>query len=314
MPSLLLMLLTPAVARAACGGFDPQSQVQAPQAPVKPAPPPKVPPPPLFPKHRRGLYLNGLGLWVLDATPQSPPLFTDDPGVPDKGVYEINLTTDADASRDTKAFDLFLVDANYGLVPSILGRKIPTQLAFEVPASAAANSGHPFTAGLGAAEVGVKFNFYNSEHHSIEMSLYPKLEFTLGSSPVRKGLAAGGQTLSVPLLVSKDFKYVTVVVNGAVNTPLHDSDRHITGTFGVGVGLAVTRKLAAMAEIHSESRFDLAHDRLLTANVGLMRAVGHAVVLYANVGRSLFSDDGLAHTYAGAGVKMLITPGVKTPR
>jgi hypothetical protein len=52
--------------------------------------PPKQPPPPLFPRHRRGIYQNREGLDVIDATPQSPPLETDDPGVPDKGEYEIN--------------------------------------------------------------------------------------------------------------------------------------------------------------------------------------------------------------------------------
>jgi hypothetical protein len=65
-----------------------------------------------------------------------------------------------------------------------------------------------------------------------------------------------------------------------------------------------------MAELHGESRFDLAHDRLLTPNVGLMRAVGHTVV-YANVGHSLFSDDRLKHTYIGVGVKVLIKPDVR---
>jgi hypothetical protein len=45
----------------------------------------KLPPPPLFTKHSRGMYRNGLGLQVIDATPQSPPLEADDPGVPDKG-------------------------------------------------------------------------------------------------------------------------------------------------------------------------------------------------------------------------------------
>jgi hypothetical protein len=43
------------------------------------------PPPPLFPRHRRGMYKNGLGLQMIDATPQSPPLEVDDPGVPEKG-------------------------------------------------------------------------------------------------------------------------------------------------------------------------------------------------------------------------------------
>ncbi len=312
--SLTLVLLVPAAAHAASEGFDGQNEAPAQQAPAKPEPPRKVPAPPLFPKHRRGLYLNGLGFWVLDATPQSPPLDTDDPGVPEKGVFEINLTTHADSSRNTRKLDLLFVDANYGLLPSILGHELPAQLTFEVPLEGAVDSGRPFSAGIGEAEVGLKVNFYNSERHSIEMSFYPQIEFVLGSSSVEKGFAEPGQTLIFPLLVSKELKYATLVVNAAVNKPLHDSDRHITGTFGIGLGLAITRTLAAMAELHGESRFDLAHDRLLTVNVGLMRALGHTVVLYTNVGLSLFSDDGLRHTFAGAGVKVLITPDIKKSR
>src|SRR4051812_36487399 len=75
---------------------------------------PRQPPPPLFPKHRRGIYKNAQGIDVVDATPQSPPLQTDDPGVPDNGEYEINLLTDADISKGPRAFDLMFVDANYG--------------------------------------------------------------------------------------------------------------------------------------------------------------------------------------------------------
>jgi hypothetical protein len=303
--SLALILLVPAAAHATSAQFDRPSEPQA-QEPAKPEPPRVVPAPPLFPRHRRGLYLNGLGLEVLDATPQSPPLDTDDPGVPERGEYEINLTTHADFSRNSRDLDLLFIDANYGLLPRIHGHEFPAQLKFEVPVAGAKNNGQPFSAGLGGAKVGLKINFFNSEHHSIEMSFYPQVAFALGSGSVEKGFAERGQTLIFPLLVSKELKYFTLVVNGAVNKPLHDSDRHVTGTFGVGVGLAVTRHFAVMAEIHGDSRFDLAHDRLLTANVGLMRSLGHTVVFYTNVGLSLFSDDGLGHTSAGAGLKVLI--------
>jgi hypothetical protein len=302
---LTLLLLVPAVADAAQAVVD-QNGAPTEQAPAKPEPIPKIPPPPLFPRHRRGLYLNGQGLEVLDATPQSPPLDTDDPGVPEKGEYEVNLTTHADLSRDAKHFDLLFVDANYGLLPKVMGRELPAQLKFEVPVAGATDSDHAFTAGFGAAKVGMKFNFHNSEHHALAMSFYPQLEFVVGLEPVEKGLAEPGQTLIFPLLVSKIFKYMTLVANVALNKPLHDVDRRTTGTFGIGGGFAVTRKFAAMAELHSESQFDLAHDRLMTVNIGLMRAVGHTVVLYTNGGHSLFADDGQEHTYVGVGLKMLI--------
>jgi hypothetical protein len=84
------------------------------------APTPQAPP--LFPKHRRGIYTNGANIEVIDATPQSPPLETDDPSVPDKGEYEINIFTDADLSKDARSVHLLFVDANYGIVPRLIGR------------------------------------------------------------------------------------------------------------------------------------------------------------------------------------------------
>ena len=297
------MLLVPAVAHATPQGSDGQSGVPVEQTPAKAEPAPKVPAPPLFPKHRRGLYLDGGGFWVLDSTPQSPPLDTDDPGVPERGEYEINLSSRVDFSRPVRTFDLFFVDANYGLLPTILGHELPTQLKFEVPVEGAKDSGHPLTTGLGAAKVGVKLNFYNSEHHGIELSFYPQIEFALGSGD----FVDPGQTLVVPLLLSKKLPYATAVVNVAVNTPLHDPDRHTTGTYRAGLGLNITRHMAVMTEFGGESRFDFAHDRVLSLAAGVMRSIGRSVTLYTNVGRTLFSDDDLAHTYAGAGIKVLIS-------
>ena len=82
--SILLLSVSP-VAHAQ---GEPQPSQQQPAASQ-----PKQPAPPLFPQHRRGIYKNLQGLEVVDATPQSPPLETDDPGVPDKGEWEINLST-----------------------------------------------------------------------------------------------------------------------------------------------------------------------------------------------------------------------------
>src|SRR5216684_1740665 len=78
-------------------------QEQPPPSVEKPA---KEQPPPLFPKHRRGIYKNNQDIEVVDATPQSPPLVIDDPSVPDKGEYEINLTSDGDFSTDEHKLNL----------------------------------------------------------------------------------------------------------------------------------------------------------------------------------------------------------------
>jgi hypothetical protein len=72
--------------------------------------------------------------------------------------------------------------------------------------------------------------------------------------------------------------------------------------------LPVTRHTAAMAEVRYTSTFDLQREPRLVVNFGLMRCIRYNVVLYANVGRSVFSDEGIRHIYVGVGVKFLPTP------
>jgi hypothetical protein len=248
---------------------------------------------------------------MVDATPQSPPLETDDPSVPDKGDWEINLTTDADLSKDAQRLDLLLADANYGILPKIAGHELPTQVKFEFPLAAARTNGEPFTFGTGAARLGLKFNFYINEQTGVSVSVYPQVEFAAaGTSGVEKGLAAPGQTLILPLLVSKQFHFLTFVANGAVEKSVHDPERDITGTFSVAFGRAITRKLAAMVEVRGESAFEADGERLMFLNVGLIRGIRN-VVVYAKLGHSLASNDDVSHTYVGVGMKLLIQRAVR---
>lgn len=274
------------------------------QAPQKPPQKPQAPP--LFPRHHRGLYKNAEGVEVIDATPQSPPLETDDPGVPDKGEYEINLMTHTDYAKAAQRVDLLTVDANYGIRPAIAGYQLPTQIKFEFPVAAAREAGEPFTVGVGSAKAGLKFNFYRDEHRGVSVSVYPQVAFAVpGSRGVEKGLADTGQTLIVPLLVAREFHTFTFVANGAIEQPIHDPDRQLAVEFGAAFGRAFTRKVAAMIELRSESSRDFRHDRLIVVNGGVIHGVRN-VIMYANLGHSLLSDDGPGHTYAGIGIKVLI--------
>ena len=210
------------------------------------------------------------------------------------------------AKKDAQSFDLLLVDANYGTLPKFAGHELPTQLKFEFPLAAARTNGESYTYGIGASRFGLKFNFYDNEQNGASASFYPQIEFAAPrSSGVQKGLAEPGGTLILPVLVSKQFHYFTFVANGGVEKPVHDPERDVVATFGVGFGRALTRKVAAMVEVRGESAFHSAGDRLVFLNVGLMRSIGDTVV-YAKVGHSVASNDDVSHIYLGAGLKVLI--------
>jgi hypothetical protein len=293
---------TPVLSGAASADGDDQKPQTQPAATA--APTPKEPPPPLFPKHRRGLYKDSQGYTVVDATPQSPPLETDDPNVPDKGEWEINLTTVAGLSKEAKRVDLMVVDANYGVLPKIAGHELPTQVTFEFPVGAARTGDDPFMFGVGAAKFGLKFNFYRDEYKGLSMALYPQVEFALPGGAVEKGLAEPGQTLILPLCVAKEFHYFTFIANGGVEKPVHTPEGGVTGTFGVGFGRAITRKLATMIEVHGERAFTAEADHQMFLRVGVIRGIRNAV-FYANWGHSVIASDGASHNQLGFGTKLV---------
>ena len=278
------------------------ASAQTPQTPAvtKPA---ENPPPPLFPKHRRGLYINGEKLEVIDATPQSPPLETDDPSVPDPGEYEINLLTDADLGVDARKIDVVTVDANYGMMLRGWGHQLPTQLKFEFPVVAARETGTPYEIGAGNSAFGLKFNFYNDESRGLRLSIYPQLEFSTGDS-AEKGVADLGQTLVLPVLISHESKYVTLVGNAGLSQAIHDADRGTTADLGAGIGRAFFRKLAVMADLRTSCSADFSRDRLVSTSLGFIYGVRKSI-WYARAGHSFFSDDG-RHMYVGLGMKLLI--------
>jgi hypothetical protein len=301
--SAILTLSLCSVTYADGDGQNQQSQEKTPPDSTS-----KQPAPPLFPRYRRGVYRNGQGVEFVDAVPQSPPLESDDPGVPDKGAYEINLSINGDLFSDGERVDLLFVDANYGILPAIKGHELPAQLKLEFPVAAFRRHGEPFAIGIGAVTLGVKFNFYNHERKGLEVAFYPQVEFAApGTDGVEKGLAEAGQTVILPLLVSKQFHDFSFVFNGAVEKPVHDPDHEATAIMSAAVGRAITRKFAAMVEVRSESTFDFARDRLVFVNVGLVRGIRN-IVVYAHVGRSVFSDDGFSHVFVGTGLKLLIQP------
>jgi hypothetical protein len=299
---LLTLVLVP------CG----RASAQTPQTPQAPRvqQPPGQPAPPLFPKHRRGTYINSDNIEVVDATPQSPPLETDDPGVPDPGEYEINLLTEADLEEDARTINVVTVDANYGLVLKGFGHELPTQLKFEFPVVAARQTGNPYEIGLGNYEVGLKFNFYNDESRGLRVSVYPQMAFSRGSS-VDKGVAEAGQTFELPILISHETKFMTLVGNAGFSKAIHDEERGTTADIGAGIGRAFFRKLAVMAEVRTSSSIDFSSDRLVSTSLGFIYGVRKSI-WYARVGHSLFSDDG-RHLFLGFGMKVLIDTQHPTP-
>jgi len=169
--------------------------------------------------------------------------------------------------------------------------------------SAANEAGEGYKAGIGTNFPPIAVVAIEVERRGISIAVYPQLEFAPAHG-AEKGLSEAGQTIVLPLLVAREFHAFTFVFNGELEKPLHDPSRELASGFGFAFGRSFTRKVAAMIELRTESSIDFQRDRLVLVNAGIIDGVRN-VVVYANIGHSVFSDDG-GHFYAGGGFKVVI--------
>ena len=102
----------------------------------------------------------------------SPPMVSDDTGTPGNGNWEINVVVDGDVSKDSKAFELPLIDINYGI-----GDRL--QLKYEVPYVVTWNArfdenGERTTeqaSGVSSSKVGVKYRFYGNDQSGLALAV-----------------------------------------------------------------------------------------------------------------------------------------------
>src|SRR3954468_16366516 len=109
-----------------------------------------------------------------ESTPQSPPLNVDDPATPGCNKWEVNFVLDGDLAHSGNAYELPLLDVNYGVGDNI-------QLKYEVPYSMANADGTNQSA-VGESKVGIKYMFMENEAAKLELAVYPQVSFVGSNS------------------------------------------------------------------------------------------------------------------------------------
>jgi hypothetical protein len=126
------------------------------------------------------------------------PFITDDPGVVDRGRWEISGFSSLTGSEDGKSGVLGGVDVNYGASHSL-------QLHLIAPIALDEPAGGRLHAGLGDIELGFKYHVFDphGKGWSPEIGLTPLVVVPTGKSSA--GLGAGHTRVFLPLWAQKDF-------------------------------------------------------------------------------------------------------------
>ena len=242
----------------------------------------------------------------LETTPGSPPLDVDDPGTPGCNGWEVNIVTTGEFGKGMSA-ETPLLDINYGIGDNI-------QLKAEAPYELARVDGVTNT-GLGRAEFGIKYRFYDNEESDTGIAMYPQVEFAIPGTAAADGDEGKGTTTKLPLLFTRRIVEtskgaVMVTANAAFNlSTVPGSEHYVSGA--LGIGFPVTSKLAMMIEGSTEQALNKnevgVRERYIKANVGFMGPISEHLLWFGAVGQTFASSDmaDSSHTCVTLGLRVL---------
>jgi hypothetical protein len=243
---------------------------------------------------------------ALETTPGSPPLDVDDPGTPGCNGWEINIVTSGEFGKGMD-WETPLFDINYGVGDNI-------QLKFEIPYLVSQLAGVT-TSGIGLAELGLKYRFYEDDSRDLSVAVYPQVEFAMPGTDVARGDEGGGTLTKLPVLLSTKVGEtgkgnIMITANVGYNLSTQQATEHyVSAAFGVGFPLA--RNVAVMIEASTEQAFhknmENVREGYVKANVGLFGPITDHLLWFAALGesRASYDTDDANHTCVVLGVRIL---------
>jgi hypothetical protein len=155
----------------------------------------------------RFLRLLTIGLILLPSLRAGPPFLTDDPEPVDLHHWEAYLFATGDRTSDGGTVNGPAAELNYGVLPDM-------QLHLVVPVTNVSPSGGSATAGLGDAELGVKFRFGHEGDATPQVGIFPMVELPTGQAA--RGLGNGRTWFRLPVWLQKSWGPWTTYGGGGV--------------------------------------------------------------------------------------------------
>ncbi len=199
-----------------------------------------------------------------------PPMITDDPGTPDAGRWEINISFNTELLDSQKELEAPLLDINYGLDSH-------TQLKVEVPYILEWSRGEGWDDRFGHVTPGIKYRLFDEEETGVSVSFYPQISIATEEGvrneyhiPVEMEVSLGA------FCFGTDIRYV--YINGEEDVVEHG----LLAGYSLGKGLDVMMELAygiGVEKVHSASG---------VLNFGLRYELSEMVTFISSMGTGIF--------------------------
>ena len=241
-------------------------------------------------KHKITILIFILSLINLYAE-GGPPMFTDGPGTPGDGHWEINSAITGELRASQHSYALPQIDINYGLGNDIQ-LKVETSYVHIDDVDKSAN-------GIGDILAGVKWQFYNANDWML--SVYPQMGFAPIKNSVVQGLAEYDTITILPLEITKKLDDYWITTEIGYMKVDHRDDRM---KYGLILGYDVNKALTIMSEIYSDQQINK-RDETDLVNFGLTYSLNTQIGLLLSVGKEIQTSQSQRATLFYSGVQIL---------
>ena len=220
------------------------------------------------------ILLLTITITILQGQGGGPPMITDDPGTPEKGNWEINLSVNSDLKKHEKEFETPLLDINFGFNER-------TQLKMEFPYLFTKTDPGEYHSRFGDVTFGIKYRFLDEDKSGIAISLYPQITVATSSESNNEYL--------FPLEIEKSFDKVVIGLD--VRYTYISGDEYFIQN-GLLLGFDFSERLVVMGEIvywANVQEFDVVEG---VVNLGMKYQMNDLFTFMTSLGTGLFSSTG----------------------
>jgi hypothetical protein len=234
---------------------------------------------------RRGRTLRPVVLWFalvflifagMAHAQAGPPYFTNDPGTPGNGNWEINLGVMPTINKGDSSYQVPQIDLNFGV-----GERI--QLTYEVPYIV--HTDGSTTSGWGNGFPGIKWRFLDQGEDGWAISTFPQIETGAGALAQQRGIASPGPRFLLPLEAARKIGPLEFDVEAGYYFPRHGAARG-ERILGLVVGHEFTSRLELDAELYDDHAIDVPPQGT-TWDIGGRYKISRSFIALFMAGRSL---------------------------
>lgn len=215
---------------------------------------------------------------------------TDDPGTPDKGEWEINISFNSEITSNERELENPLLDFNYGYNEQ-------TQLKIEFPYLFSKENGGKYNSRFGDLSLGVKYRFFDEENSIAAFSIYPQVTISTENHGLNEYL--------FPVQIEKSFGKIVIGADlGYIN--LENEFEYFHN--GILLGYRFSDNLEVMGELNFQAETNNLGDPYGSVNFGMRYVINEKFILINSFGTGIITPEQESKTklVSFVGVQMIL--------